>query len=118
MDNADKFLWKYMIENASLGEWSHWGGYCPDNEGKRRKFNKVYSPTNIDWEKTKPVYDGTEQGFAGTFADDCDYYSVYKGTLYLKTGEKFDFITEANGLELAKIMAGYLPDPFEEKEDD
>lgn len=110
MDNADKLLWKLMIDRGSLGEWCFYGcRYMYEDNKIRKKFNKDLKTSSIDWKKTQPIRSEREPSFTGTFHEP-EYLEVLEGILVFENGNKYNFGMREDAVDLMREMANYLPE--------
>jgi hypothetical protein len=90
MDKADKIAWKFLVENGDVVKgWSYYGSMYEVMPVKTKNCSKLIKEVGVDWDKTRPVRDDTETGFAGTFADHGDEVKTMSGTLILKDGSEW-----------------------------
>jgi hypothetical protein len=112
LDNAEKLMWKYLLERGGvIGSKSYYGTSIDfEKTNKCQAFIKEFG---IDWKETKGVVDDYDHEFNGTF-DDPAKVTFLKGTLVLNNGTKWEWYYEYyepfNILELVKDI---IPDPFE-----
>jgi hypothetical protein len=115
MKNADKFSWKVLLEKGHVTTgWSFYGCGFNNDRKATEKAHREIKQVGIDWKKTQPVYEDTEQSFAGTFADACDFTTVIAGTLVLNNGNRYTWGADDISIhDISKILIETLADKIE-----
>lgn len=115
MNNADKFAWKFLVDNGNVvGDWEYYGGCYNTYPKKTKECRSKIKTVGIDWNKTHPATDSMRSSFNGTFAD-TTFVKVMMGTLVLNDGSTWEWATsDIEPYDIIRAMAEYLPDPFEQ----
>jgi len=119
MNNAEKLLWMYMVQHGHIGaKWSFYGG-CYDNPVGADNTNLLANIKRygVDWDKTQSVRDRYESEFTDTFHDP-NNVQVLEGTIYLNNGKHYDIGSTDALPDIMNAMNSYIPDCFEELENE
>lgn len=116
MDNGAKLLWKYLIDNGGVvGRWSFYGGYFEIDDAMTLDCREGIKKYGIDFNRTKPCDQDTEQSFVDTFADFNDNIEVLTGQLILKNGDAYKWgMTIDEPFNILELIANVIPDPFKD----
>jgi len=119
MDKADKFAWKFLIEEGNVfTDWSYYGGGYEKSEKLTKECLAKIKTVGIDWNKTHPIHEESHSSFTDTFHDP-EYIATMEGTLYLNDGSKYNWgIDNVNLGDITKklfssLVDQILVDPFE-----
>lgn len=86
MDNAEKALWKYVINKGYVIETKSYYGNTYDFERTEVIRNNM---DKINWDKTNHIRQDTEYEFTGTFADDISVQYLYGKLSYMNRVYEF-----------------------------
>lgn len=118
MDKADKFAWKFLIEEGKVHiGWSYYGGGFDFDDALTKECLKKIKTCGVNWRKTKPIREERESAFTDTFHDS-EYVATMQGTLYLNDGSEYDWgcsniSVEDIARKLFSSVVELVPDPFD-----
>lgn len=108
MDNAEKLLWKYVINNGYVIEDKSYYGNTSDIDRThviRNNLNK------INWDKSTPIKQDTDYQFSGTFSDDIPVKFLYGKLSYMN--KVYEFYLDLDDMPIIDLIKSVLGDELD-----
>ncbi len=111
LDNAEKLMWKYLLNNGGVVLNHSYYGTSIDFE-KTQECRDLIEVNGIDWEKTKGVRDDYEMEFNGTFEESAKV-TFLEGKLVTGEGAVWEWYHSYDDpINVLDLIKDIIPDPF------